>query len=353
MSSRISERRPVRSRHRSVGSSSSSTRSESSSTGASGAASRTACRAARTKARSSLTIAKPSPVLKSSFAIDSAERPPGSAWKPGGRKRDSFSRGTQLRTSSGRGADLAPQARVLRPITQDDATGQVTPELDRRRAGAGPGGGARLGGGSVAGTQLWTGKPASPRGPPGSWRRRGYHLINRCNRSSSGTCRAAPRSWRSCWAARATAYGSRFELWLVGDLINRGPDNLAVLRRVRELVDSGRARLVLGNHEIGLLLTAAGLRERKPLDSFGDVLEAPDAEDWLAWLRCQRLLETGQLGQQRFAMVHAAVHPAWSLAELERRVRRVEARLAGPARGHRAARRGPGAGSRIGICSGV
>lgn len=126
------------------------------------------------------------------------------------------------------------------------------------------------------------------------------------------------------------AYGSRFELWLVGDLINRGPDNLAVLRRVRELVDSGSARLVLGNHEIGLLLTAAGLRERKPLDSFGDVLEAPDAEDWLAWLRCQRLLETGQLGQQRFAMVHAAVHPAWSLAELERRVRRVEARLADP-----------------------
>lgn len=126
------------------------------------------------------------------------------------------------------------------------------------------------------------------------------------------------------------AYGSRFELWLVGDLINRGPDNLAVLRRVRELVDSGRARLVLGNHEIGLLLTAAGLRERKPLDSFGDVLEAPDAADWLAWLRCQRLLETGQLGQQRFAMVHAAVHPDWSLAELERRVRRVEARLADP-----------------------
>jgi bis(5'-nucleosyl)-tetraphosphatase (symmetrical) len=126
------------------------------------------------------------------------------------------------------------------------------------------------------------------------------------------------------------AYGSRFELWLVGDLINRGPDSLAVLRRVRELVDSGRARLVLGNHEIGLLLTAAGLRERKPLDSFGDVLEAPDAADWLAWLRSQPLLETGELGKQRFAMVHASVHPDWSLAELERRVRRIEARLADP-----------------------
>ena len=126
--------------------------------------------------------------------------------------------------------------------------------------------------------------------------------------------------------ARA-AFGERFELWLVGDLINRGPGNLAVLRAVRERVDAGRARCVLGNHEIGLLLTAAGLRERKPLDSFGDVLAAPDAAEWLAWLRRRPLLETGQLGRQRFAMVHASVHPDWSLAELERRVRRVEARL--------------------------
>ena len=126
MSSRIRERRPARSRQRSEGSSSSSTRSESSSTGASGAASRTASRAARTKATSSLTIAKPSPVLKSSFAIASAERPPGSAWKPGGRKRDSFSRGTQLRTSSGlvpiwlhRRACSCPSHRMTRPDKTD------------------------------------------------------------------------------------------------------------------------------------------------------------------------------------------------------------------------------------------
>jgi bis(5'-nucleosyl)-tetraphosphatase (symmetrical) len=126
------------------------------------------------------------------------------------------------------------------------------------------------------------------------------------------------------------AYAEGFELWLVGDLINRGPDSLGVLRRVREMAEAGRARIVLGNHEIGLLLTAAGLRERKPLDSFLDVLDAPDAEEWLAWLRRQPLLVTGRLGRQRFAMVHAAVHPEWSLAELEPRVRRVEARLADP-----------------------
>ena len=106
-----------------------------------------------------------------------------------------------------------------------------------------------------------------------------------------------------------------------------------MLRRVRELVDAGRARCVLGNHEIGLLMTAAGLRALRPLDSFGDVLGASDAAEWLEWLRRRPLLELGQLGSQRFALVHAAVHPDWGLAEFEQRVRRVEARLAAPDRG--------------------
>jgi bis(5'-nucleosyl)-tetraphosphatase (symmetrical) len=128
--------------------------------------------------------------------------------------------------------------------------------------------------------------------------------------------------------ARARAeYGDGFELWLVGDLVNRGPSNLAALRRVRGLVLAGRARCVLGNHEIGLLLAAAGLREPKPLDSIGDVLAAHDAGEWFEWLRRRPLLETGRLGEQRFVMVHAAVHPDWSLDELLRRARRVEARL--------------------------
>ena len=103
MSSRISERRPraqqaamrgqlvvVELDRRAPGS------------GACGAASRTATSAARTKPRSSETIAKIVALLESSFSIASAERPPGSARKPGGRKRASFSRGTQLSSSSGR-----------------------------------------------------------------------------------------------------------------------------------------------------------------------------------------------------------------------------------------------------------
>jgi bis(5'-nucleosyl)-tetraphosphatase (symmetrical) len=132
--------------------------------------------------------------------------------------------------------------------------------------------------------------------------------------------------------ARAQAEHPGFEAWWVGDLVNRGPENLAVLRSVRALIDAGRGRCVLGNHEIGLLMTAAGFRALRPLDSFGDVLGASDAAEWLEWLRRLPLLVRGQLGQQRFAMVHAAVHPDWSLDEFEQRVRRVEARLSAPDR---------------------
>jgi bis(5'-nucleosyl)-tetraphosphatase (symmetrical) len=110
------------------------------------------------------------------------------------------------------------------------------------------------------------------------------------------------------------AFGEDFELWVVGDLVNRGPYNLRALRSVRELVDAGRARYVLGNHEVALLCTALGLRARDDSDSFGDVLDAPDAAQWIEWLRRRPLIETGRVGGQRVAMVHAAVHPDWCCA---------------------------------------
>jgi bis(5'-nucleosyl)-tetraphosphatase (symmetrical) len=123
------------------------------------------------------------------------------------------------------------------------------------------------------------------------------------------------------------AFGSRFELWVVGDLVNRGPDNRRAIESVRELVDAGRARYVLGNHELALLRVASGLRELGPYDSFGDLLSAPDAAEWVEWLRRRPLVVEGRLGRRRFAMAHASVHPKWSLDELLRRARRVEERL--------------------------
>ena len=131
------------------------------------------------------------------------------------------------------------------------------------------------------------------------------------------------------------------ELHPVGDLVNRGPDSLRILRAMRDLVESGRGRIVLGNHELALLHVAAGLRELSPRDTMSDILEAPDSRDWIDWLRAQPLAVIGTLAESgaqseaaddrsRFAMVHAAVHPDWELSEIERRARTAEARLSDP-----------------------
>jgi bis(5'-nucleosyl)-tetraphosphatase (symmetrical) len=124
--------------------------------------------------------------------------------------------------------------------------------------------------------------------------------------------------------------GAELELWSVGDLVNRGPASLRALERMRGLAEAGRARVVLGNHDLSLVRVHWGLRPLYPLDSFGDVLAAPNAAALVEWLRAQPLAATGRLGGTAFAMVHAAVHPDWSLAELGRRARAVEAVLGGP-----------------------
>jgi len=129
--------------------------------------------------------------------------------------------------------------------------------------------------------------------------------------------------------ARAEArFGSEFELWSVGDLVNRGPDSRGVLERVRTLHEAGRARVVLGNHELSLIACHLGLREPHRRDTIGSLLAAPDAAEWVRWLRSLPLVETGSLAGRRFAMVHAAVHPDWSLDTLLERAREVELRLA-------------------------
>jgi bis(5'-nucleosyl)-tetraphosphatase (symmetrical) len=124
-------------------------------------------------------------------------------------------------------------------------------------------------------------------------------------------------------------FGEEFSLWVAGDLINRGPDNLRPLERVRELMMAGRAEYVLGNHEINLLAVDFGLRELDPNDSFGDVLGSSEAADWIDWLRSRPVVVEGQLGGQRFAMVHASANPEWSFAELIEQGDRVRRRLSG------------------------
>ncbi len=95
-------------------------------------------------------------------------------------------------------------------------------------------------------------------------------------------------------------------LVFVGDLVNRGPDSLGCLRRIRAMGD--RARLVLGNHDLHLLAVARGVRPRGRSDTLGDLLAAPDLEDLLDWLRQQplALMADGHL------IVHAGVLPQWT-----------------------------------------
>jgi len=113
-------------------------------------------------------------------------------------------------------------------------------------------------------------------------------------------------------------------LWLVGDLVNRGPKSLAVLRWAAELGD--RVTVVLGNHDLHLLGRALGVAQSKRRDSLEEVLAAPDRDELLAWLRTRPLLHR----QDGVAMVHAGLFPSWSLDKAERLARETEAWLRGP-----------------------
>lgn len=125
-------------------------------------------------------------------------------------------------------------------------------------------------------------------------------------------------------------FGDRFVLHSVGDLVNRGPCNLGVLRRVRALHREGRAVVVLGNHELHLIARALGVARPEPSDTVDDVLAAPDRDDWIEWLRRLPVLHAGVLGRRPFALVHAALPPGSSLPELRSAARRIEARLGHP-----------------------
>jgi bis(5'-nucleosyl)-tetraphosphatase (symmetrical) len=98
------------------------------------------------------------------------------------------------------------------------------------------------------------------------------------------------------------------QLWFVGDLVNRGPKSLEVLRLVKGL--GAAAVTVLGNHDLHLLSCADGLREAKKGDTFDEVLEAPDRDELLDWLAARPFLHR----EGDYVMVHAGLHPTWDVA---------------------------------------
>lgn len=113
-------------------------------------------------------------------------------------------------------------------------------------------------------------------------------------------------------------------LWFVGDLVNRGPASLAVLRFIKNL--GSAARVVLGNHDLFLLAVAEGIVAVRQKDTIQDVLAAEDRTELMDWLRCQPLHHR----ERSFLMVHAGLLPQWTVDDTVGFAREVEAALAGP-----------------------
>lgn len=120
--------------------------------------------------------------------------------------------------------------------------------------------------------------------------------------------------------ARIRFDARRDRLWFVGDLVNRGPASLEVLRFVHGLGDA--AITVLGNHDLHLLAVASGMAKAKRKDTLDDILNAPDRNTLLEWLRRRPLMHRDKrLG---FTMVHAGLPPQWTLTAAAGYAREVE-----------------------------
>jgi bis(5'-nucleosyl)-tetraphosphatase (symmetrical) len=124
--------------------------------------------------------------------------------------------------------------------------------------------------------------------------------------------------------ARIDFSPSRDHVFLLGDLVNRGPASLTTLRRLHGL--GGSATCLLGNHDLHLLAVAQGVRKTGGSDTLGDILQAPDHDALISWLRQQRMA----VHAHSWLMVHAGVAPQWDLATTLQLAGEVEACLQGP-----------------------
>jgi bis(5'-nucleosyl)-tetraphosphatase (symmetrical) len=119
----------------------------------------------------------------------------------------------------------------------------------------------------------------------------------------------------------------RDRLWFVGDLVNRGPGSLEILRHVRDLGDA--AVTVLGNHDFHLLRLAAGHGKHHHDDTLVAVLEAPDRDELIEWLARRPLAHR----EDRWLLIHAGLVPSWTAERTVELAREVEAVLSSDARG--------------------
>ena len=117
---------------------------------------------------------------------------------------------------------------------------------------------------------------------------------------------------------------ARDRLWFTGYLVNRGPDSAACLRYVRDLGEA--AVTVLGNHDLHLLCVAEGVERRRKRDTLDGILEAPDRDELLGWLRERPLLHV----DDGFVLVHAGLLPDWTVPRARELAAEVERRLRAP-----------------------
>ncbi|MGY2259882.1 symmetrical bis(5'-nucleosyl)-tetraphosphatase [Pseudomonas sp. SDO55104_S430] len=112
-------------------------------------------------------------------------------------------------------------------------------------------------------------------------------------------------------------------LWLVGDLVNRGPQSLETLRFLYSIRES--LVCVLGNHDLHLLAAGHNIERLKKADTLREIIDAPDSAQLLDWLRQQKLLHYDE--QRNVALVHAGIPPQWSLRKALKYAAEVETAL--------------------------
>ncbi len=110
----------------------------------------------------------------------------------------------------------------------------------------------------------------------------------------------------------------------LGDLVNRGPQSLQTLKHIRALGSS--VQTILGNHDLHLLASAHGIRPPQEADTLADILNCPEREDLLDWVRRRPLA----LWIDQHLLVHAGVLPQWTAQQTIELAHEVEAVLQGP-----------------------
>lgn len=116
------------------------------------------------------------------------------------------------------------------------------------------------------------------------------------------------------------------KLWFVGDLVNRGPDSLAVLTFIQSLHRA--PRIVLGNHDLHLLAAIYTKKKpQSPSDTIQKILQAKNREELGAWLRAQALLYHNE--EYQTVMTHAGIYPLWDLPTAKAMAQELETTLQG------------------------